>query len=387
VHTRSHSRPGFALAIALAAIVIIGAIVTGMFFASTQEYRISRNSAMQARALTASEFGLNKLVTSDSDGWKPAWNSGANGLLATLVYHPGIGADSVRGGVDTVRVTKLNDGMFMLTSTGRVGPATGAQARHRVGALVTLVIPKVNMLGALTTRGSAKIGGSSYLDGNDTTYTNWDCPPSGSGLPGLTMSDTTQLSTAGCSDCVAGSPKVAQSPAAGDDSTYFNFGPGLGWNDLTAMAGKIYPSGVTLTGVGASASGGVCKTGDPNNWGDPLHTDPSVAPCQTYFPIIYAQGNLHLSGGEGQGILMVEGDLTVTGGMEFYGPVIVKGSLKTSGTGGHFNGGVMAANVDLEQNTLLGNAVIHYSSCALTKALNGLATPTFARGRSWTELY
>jgi hypothetical protein len=65
----------------------------------------------------------------------------------------------------------------------------------------------------------------------------------------------------------------------------------------------------------------------------------------------------------------------------------VKGSLKTSGTGGHFNGGVMAANVDLEQNTLLGNAVIHYSSCALTKALNGLATPTFARGRSWTELY
>lgn len=343
---------------------------------------MSRNAALQARALTAAEYGLNDVMTVGN--WQSGWNTATtNGLLATLSYPPGDGA------FDTVRVTKLNDAMFLVTSTGRVGSATGAQARHRVGAMVTLAVPQLNMLGALTTRGSAKIGGSSYLDGNDTTYAGWNCPPAGTGVAGLTMPDTSQISTSGCSNlsCIAGSPKVSANPAAGNDSTYFNFGPGLGWSDLVAMASKTYASGTNLNGMIASVTGGVCNTGSSTNWGDPLHTDPTLAPCQSYFPIIYAQGNLKLTGGEGQGILLVEGDLTVTGGMEFYGPVIVKGSLSTTGTGGHFNGGVMAANVDLEQNVLLGDAVIHFSSCAVNKALKGVATPMFMPGRSWTELY
>jgi len=381
MRNRFRSRPGFALAVALAAIVIIGAIITGMFFASTQEYRISRNSAMQARALTAAEFGMNKVMTPGQ--WVSSWNTAANGLLATNTYTPG------DGGIDTVRVTKLNDGQFLITSTGRVGVAKGGQARHRVGALVTLAIPQLSMLGALTTRGSAKVGGSSFLNGNDSAIANWNCPPTGAGLPGLAIPDTSNVQTSGCNglSCISGSPKVLSSPAAAEDSTYFNYGPGLDWTALTGMASKIISSGTTLNGLFPTVSGGVCNTGDASNWGDPLHTNPALAPCQNYFPIVYAQGDLHISGGEGQGILLVEGDLTVTGGMTFYGPVIVKGSLSSAGTGGHFYGGVMAANVDLSQNTLLGNGVVQYSGCAISKALAGTATPTFAVGRSWAELY
>ena len=63
MHARFRTRPGFALAIALAAIVIIGAIITGMFFASTQEYRMSRNTALQARALTTSDTPSSTIVT------------------------------------------------------------------------------------------------------------------------------------------------------------------------------------------------------------------------------------------------------------------------------------------------------------------------------------
>jgi hypothetical protein len=66
--------------------------------------------------------------------------------------------------------------------------------------------------------------------------------------------------------------------------------------------------------------------------------------------------------------------------------VIVRGKLKTAGTGGHFLGGVMAANVDLGQNTVLGNAVVQYSNCALIKALAGSAVPSSASGRAWVEL-
>ncbi len=377
---RFRTRPGFALAIALAAIVIIGAIITGMFFASTQEYRMSRNTALQARALTTSEFGMNSILTVGPPNWDPAWNTAANGLVGTVAY------SSNDGGFDTVRVTKTADALFLLTSTGRVGPASGAQSRHRVGAIVTLAIPQLKMLGALTTQGQVKVGGSSFLDGNDNPVANWDCPPVGSAVPGLAMPDTTKLATAGCGglSCIAGSPKVVQDPAAAKDSTYFSFGPNLDWTTLTGMATKTYSSGATINGLAPSVSGSVCNTADQSNWGDPLHI---TTLCQSYFPIIYATGDLKITGGEGQGILLVDGDLSVEGGAEFFGPVIVRGSLKTAGTGGHFNGGVMAANVDLEQSTLLGNAVVNFSSCALAKALAGTATPTFVARRSWTELY
>jgi Tfp pilus assembly protein PilV len=380
---RTRTRPGFALAIALAAIVIIGAIITGMFFASTQEYRMSRNSALQARALTTAEYGMNFVLTSGSPAqghWNPAWNTAGNGLLGTIGYAPG------DGGTDTVRVTKVGDGLFQVTSTGRVGPATGAQARHRVGGLVTLSVPQLKMLGALTTQASVKIGGSSFLSGLDDTVPNWGCPPPSGGVPGLAMPDTTQITTAGCGglSCIAGVPKVSQNVAAADTNTYFSFGAGLDWVTLSGMASKTYSSGSNLNGLSPSVSGTTCNTADPSNWGDPMH---STTQCQGYFPIIYAQGDLKITGGVGQGILLVSGDLSVQGGAEFFGPVIVRGSLKTAGTGGHFHGGVMAANVDLEQSSLLGNAEVSFSSCALQRALAGAATPMFVQRRSWTELY
>ena len=36
---------------------------------------------------------------------------------------------------------------------------------------------------------------------------------------------------------------------------------------------------------------------------------------------------------------------------------------------------------------VLGNGVVQYSGCAITRALAGVATPVFAVGRSWAELY
>jgi hypothetical protein len=77
----------------------------------------------------------------------------------------------------------------------------------------------------------------------------------------------------------------------------------------------------------------------------------------------------------------------VNGGFEWYGPVIVKGHLSTQGTGGHFNGAVMAADVDLEKNDLLGNALVTYSSCAVADAMIGAAIPKKLTQRSWAEMY
>ncbi|HEX6807055.1 MAG TPA: hypothetical protein VF118_03650 [Gemmatimonadaceae bacterium] len=378
---RSRQR-GFALTVALVAIVIIGALIVGVFFAATQEYRIGRNTVLQARALTAAEYGLNGIVSTGR--WNKAWNGTTivGKLDTTMAYAPGDGS------VDTVRVTYLGNGEFAISSEGRVGTIVGAQARKRLGAMVALNMPNVKLLGALTTRGSTKIGGSSFINGADDSVSGWNCPPLDASLPGIAIADSTQITTSGCHGCIAGNPNISQTPLANNDSTYTQFG-GISFQDLASSAdpSHSFASGGTFNGMGPSYSGTTCNTGDQNNWGDPIRTIPATAYCSSYYPIIYSNGNLSVTGGVGQGMLLVNGDLSVAGGFQFFGIVIVTGHLKTTGTGGHFTGGVLAQNVDLEQNTVLGNAVITYSSCASTYAMKAVASPILTTGRSWVDLY
>lgn len=367
--SRNLSRRGFALPVAVFAIVIIGALVAGAFFASTQEFRIGTNTLQQARALGAAEFGLNQTHANWNSGWNTTMQRGEVRTVTPATSD---------GSVATVRVTRLNDQAFLIASEGVSG-----QARRRTAKLLVLNVPQINMLAALTARGATKIGGSSFIDGNDHNYDGWECPAPGGAMPGIAASDTSEISRSGCKDyaCVEGSPKVVETPAAADTNTYFNFGS-LDWKQLTAMASKLASGGKTALPTEVN---GVCDENDPNNWGEPYKAN--GGPCVNYYPIIYADGHLTMNGGRGQGILLVEGDLNVQGGFEFYGPVIVRGTLKTAGTGGHFNGGVLAANVELDQNVVIGNAVIEFSRCTIMKALNGSASLASGVERAWYEVY
>lgn len=379
-----HHRRGFALVVALAALVIIGGLIVGVLFASTQEYRIGRNSIMQSRALTAAEYGMN-LTLSDSV-WQSAWNNVTQTDTVLGTYSFG---DIAGGGLVSTRVVSLGNGNFMLVSEGRVGAQLGAQARERIGAFVTLHTPQINLLGAVTTRGGLKITGSSQVQGEDTPVAEWgDCPPAGDPMPGVTLAPGTDFSNP-CADkgCITGDPPVAYSDSADDIDTYTKFGD-MDWDQLAALASKTVPNNTTFSRLAPSfTSGGACNTGDLANWGDPLHEEANTA-CQSYFPIIHVTGNLKMTGGAGQGILLVDGNLNASGGVQFYGPVIVKGefSVTGNGQGARFLGGVMAANVDLADSKIAGNAVVTFSRCALTRALNGSANPRLDPARGWIAM-
>ena len=372
-------RDGFALAVAMFAIVVIGAMIAGAFFASTQEYRVGRNSITQARAMAAAEQGQTAVLADWDREWNATYQRGeSSGWIDVPV-------DDGSGSAARVRFTRLDMTTFWMVSEGIAGGSgRETEARRRTGAVLRLGLPQIDFLGALTTRGTTKIGGSSYINGHDSNPTGWDCNAPGKSLPGIAIDDPTKIQTSSCSGltCVAGDPKVAGLPAAGHDSTYFEYGSS-NWDDLVAMANIRIPGGtyqiqpVVLTGA--------CRTTLTTNWGEP--DKGTGSPCETYYPIIYASGNLTINGVRGQGILLVDGDLSVQGGFRFYGPVIVKGSLKTSGTGGHINGAVMAANVDLETNTVLGNAVVNYSSCALLTVLANTSMPRLAGQRAWMDLF
>jgi hypothetical protein len=382
----SEERRGFALATAVGAIALVGALVAGAFVASTTEFRTGRDAIQQTRAFAAAEYGNNAMRSN----WDNAWNNVLNrGDTIVRTYDAG-------GAAAIVRATKLSDNIFLISSEASAGTGIASGSRRRVASLLKLSIPSVKLKAALTARGNTKVGGSALMIGRDTLYPGWDCsaPASGSGVPGLAIPDWSNVSLGGtCKDymCVQGNPQAIIGTEMADTTTYFNYGD-YQWNDLTAMANKVMSPG-PHTAVGPRYLNGTCDTANPLNWGEPnkvLVGTPGV--CENYYPIIYAPGDLKINGDRGQGILLVNGSLEVQGGFRFYGLIIVRGELRTAGTGGHFNGTVLAANVAVggemtSTNTVSGAATFRYSSCALQSALRGSASPVSIRDRAWVELY
>lgn len=380
---RSRPRAGFALPIALGSMVVIGMILAGVFFAATQENRVGRNTVNQEKAFRAAEFGVNNTYGSWSNGTMKAL---AIGGVNTIVHD-----SSAKGWIDTVRVTRLNDNSYWIVSTAYAGSGF-AQARHRTTSAIRIGYPQINFLAALTVHGAIKIGGSSLTTGVDTPPPGWACPPPVATQPGIATDNLSNIDPSGCNNltCIVGNPQVQVSSAVSDTNTFFTYGADANWATLTSAATLTYSGNWTLNNVmPAYTASGTCNTALLTNWGDPNRASPA-GKCEDYFPIIYFAGTgstVHITGGVGQGILLIDGDLEVEGGFQWFGPVIARGHVTTQGTGGHFNGGVMAADVSLEQNTVLGNAVIDYSKCAIDAALVGAGIPKRLRGRSWAEMF
>lgn len=374
----TRERKGMALGLVLMAIAVISVMIVGAYYANMQEYRLGTNNLTQARAMTAAEYGHGAVY----QGWSRSWNSFRAGTTFVMPYGPGDGS------IDTVRITKLNALSYLIASEGRSGNGPHGGARRRAGLVVRLAVPQVTMLGAITTKGNVKIGGSTSLSGVDTTLAGWNCPPVGAPVAGAVVPALSNLSAGGsCAGytCIKGTPLVSISAAAADTNTYFSYG-GMKWADLVAMADKSVSG--TMTGVGPSISGGSCRTSDNKNWGDPARAA-TAGVCESYFPVVYAPGDVSINGNVGQGILLVNGNLSIQGGFSFYGPVIVRGTVKLTGTGNHITGSVLAASVidSTSTSVLSGNSSIQFSRCANTVALQRTALPVKAPQRSWSELF
>ncbi|MGQ0714161.1 MAG: hypothetical protein ACT4PJ_10560 [Gemmatimonadaceae bacterium] len=375
------NRRGVALVTAIFALVLMGVLAAGLFFVTSQEVRVGRSLLPQPQALAGAEVGQNSIMAQ----WDRRWNTTLRrGSTATRVY------SLAGGGVDTVRVTNLDDVFFYLTSHASVGASVGDPSRRRTSLLVRLRYPDFNMLGAVTGRGETRVRDLSSVDGNDTSYASWNCPQAGPPMAGLAVADTlsdnlrNECLTPGC---YGGSPGILQDAAARDTSTYTTFGD-LNWNDLVGMATKTYADGTQLDGVAPSVSAGVCSTGDSRNWGDNLRNAVTPGACETYFPIIYGAGELRVRGGRGQGILLVNKEFRMED-FTWDGLIIVRGEFR--GRRSTINGGLMVANaneVDLRDGDVrIRDSRIRLSRCTILKALAGYVSPVRARDRAWAELF
>ena len=381
--SRSSSRGGFALPAAVLALLVVGVLVTGGFFAAQQEQRIGIAGQNAQEALYMAERGINDALEN--------WNGATYGLLTEFDSVPAVYADTLDDGHYRVEITKVSDWTYYLESTGTVTRGNSAGNRQ-VGLIAKLRTASIEPPAALTTVGSLKLGGSSEVYGQDSIPGGWGglCDPSDlQDKPGVMIDDLDNVETSGSRYIVSGDPAAAEDGTITSENL-LQFGE-LTWDDLVSLADIRIANNTTITQTAADSvlSGGswVCNTSNSNNWGAPLKP---TSVCGNHFPVIYGEGILKInSNGYGQGILLVEDDLNLQGGFTFYGPVIVKGTLSTAGTGGHFNGGVIAANVNLETTTVLGNALVQYSSCAVSRAILNSASLTRVEAlaaRSWVDL-
>jgi hypothetical protein len=370
-----------ALPAAIFALVVIGALVAGALFAGTQEQRVAENSKRAGQSFGIADAGMAEVLR----GWVPAtMNQGREYPLDSVQVAPTAAPSNT--GTYGGYVYKLNPNLYLIDVSAQdrasAGGVRGSGARQRLGLITRIKPVQMNIGASLTTQGSVKLSGTSSIDGNDHTPTGWsDCDPPDSAKAGV-RNNGGNVTAQGSAD-IDGNPPVWTDPGV-HDSTFTKFGD-LGYADLVAAANYHLPTGNYK--AEPALAGAACNTLVPTNWGDGMNPN---AACGNYFPIIHVAGSVTLNGVQGQGILLVDGDLDVQGSFQYFGIAIVMGTLKTAGGGSapaHFWGAVLARNLDLDVNLVSGKATLNYSKCAIVQALQNTSRTATLRSRGWAQLF
>ena len=375
---------GMALAVAIFALVVIGLMVAGAMFAGTQEQRVAENQRRVQASFGVAEAGTQERVLN----WDPGtMNKRANYPTDSVVIGPNTAAPGGTGSYGGYSY-KMGQNIFLIDVTGRDRAsaagviAGGGGARQRIGLITRIAPVDFGIKASLTTQGAVSVGGNAAINGADQIPTGWaSCDPPGP--PQAGVRDQGGQVTSNGNGTVTGTPPIVNDPSI-NNNTFTTFG-GATYAQLAARANVTVPAGNYSTAP--VVTNGVCDKNVLTNWGDGVNP---AAACGSYFPIIHATGTITLNNTQGQGILLVDGDLNVQGSYQFFGIVIIQGDLKTSGGGttdAHFWGGVMAKNADLSVQNLSGKATLNFSSCSILAVLQATSPISLMRSRGWVQLF
>src|SRR5689334_13495458 len=168
-HSKLNNERGMALAVAIFALVVIGALLAGAFYASTIEQRTVRNSIYAAEAAQAAETGPITVLGNWNQYVNNNMTNGSTGasISGTLTNRPELKY--------SVTPTRLNNNIFLLTSLGtRVDAAGNELARSSVATLARLSFVNANAKAAVTVTKPITFNGNSFsVIGNDSMPSGW----------------------------------------------------------------------------------------------------------------------------------------------------------------------------------------------------------------------
>ncbi len=327
---QSSSERGFAMLVAIFALLIMSSVAVAALMTSDDEARSSRATRAANASFYSAEAGLQEFWANDIDS---AFVDSLNRGL--VVVAPGGRRDFgwrtlSNGGKYHVELRRYDNGgqrIYALVAEGR--GARGLAGEQQVSFLVT----PVNGAGpyklgrccdaAATSRGITKLKETgSVISGFDTIPPPW---PAGrcAGVPrqdkpGLRIQNSADFSRDPApATTLAGTPPLLQDPTM-DSTAFLQYGD-ISFAQLKAMANHAIgtPGASQIKRVPAATlnGDGTCKTSDPWNWGS---KDPSHA-CYNYFPIIVIRQEIEVlgtaAGAYGQGIIIM--DLIAGTGTEF----------------------------------------------------------------------
>lgn len=392
---------GVALALVLFALVIMGALISGAVMVGRIDRAATAGSVWATEAQNAAEGGLALALAT----WDPMVHNQLPVWDGTPATEWSAGVRQVAGNpllvqVDSIR--RLNADLFLVRSTGRrLGQGGQVLAELGVGQLLRLVSPSVGVNAALTVRGPVAFAGNAFrVSGINTWPEQWgggECAP----LDDAGADDVVGVRSATGTgvlpthhENVFGFPvrDVGFDPTV-TSATFQNF-VDLTYASLAAQPGvKVLANSTPYNGLTPSyAAGGGCDRAAPGNLGEPLRNPPAAAAvtaCTGYFPVVHGTASQTVLGGgsRGQGTLLIDGDLRLTGAVRWAGLVIVRGRVRISGTGNQIFGAVLAEGADFESGAVAGNVQLHYSACAVAQAIGGASLARPLAHRSWFQLF
>jgi hypothetical protein len=239
-----------------------------------------------------------------------------------------------------------NPNIYLETSYGAAGSAT-----KKIRAEVTRVPP-------ITTPAALYVEAATTIQGNSTNIFGNDPPSCGtSSIPGIatTLSQSTVTNKGNPRVCGVNVPTC--SPGAWDvigNSIDMNVQGIIEGFEKSADFSYYYIANQTDSGM---------------NWGTPVVTgQDNPSSCSVSNIVHYnMNGNeIRLTGdSSGCGILLVEGNLDCHGGFNWYGVVIVSGSITMTGGGNKNITGAVIAGSSTQADLVGGNTSIVYCSAAI----------------------
>ncbi len=346
------ARPGFALVLALLAILLI----TAGIFAGMSRLEVDTRVADAARAGTKAyalaQAGLERFL---------ARRDSLEGRATALA--PGAAPESVRvllpGGYADVTLRQIRSGgpaLFLVRAHGVAAAGSLARAERTVAELMSWQPGSMHVESAWTSlTGLSKNGAAGRLAGSDECGQAPDVAGVAVAPPGYSQT--------GGHPVPSGSPAILAYPT----------------QDSASRAVHIDWGGIVNRGA-LPADFVLPPAGFPSTWWFTSHP--------TAYPVILNVGDLALPN-SGRGTLVVTGSLTIGGGLSWDGIILVGEELESNGNSTVHGAVVSGLNVLLGQpveasSVGSGTKTFQYSSCEVANAVARLAALRPVRG-TWMD--
>jgi hypothetical protein len=330
----SNARRGMALVAVLAVMGFLAVLAIATLSVTT---RLNQGSALAARDARLDAAASYALATTLIEWRQRGLSSlGTGGWRQIDVVVPGSPVSA------TVTVTRLDSVLFWIVAEA----VAIDDARRRENMVVRLSIPRTDSMPPLLAGGDVSLSRLFTV----TRDSGAGCAPV---VPDLMLGPGASLTT------IDGLPPTLtiQRSASAVDTTVLGHVGSLAMATLAASADVVLPSG-------------------------------TAAPVPS--GVVHALGDLTLVEGAGQGVLLVDGRLTLAGPVSFAGLIVARGGIVATADGADISGAMRTGPGGGDENGKLDitrQFTFRPSVCATQTVLRSAVIPRPVLGRPWAEMY